>query len=155
VVHTVDAIRIRAPARRVFELACDVERWPEILPHYRRVRVLERRADCVVVEMAAWRPFGPLRWPTWWVSEMASDPDALQVRYRHVRGVTTGMAVVWRIAPVPGPEGVVDVRIAHDWAGPRWPLGGLIARRVIGPVFIHGIASRTLTGIRRHAEGAT
>jgi len=34
---------MRAPAERVFRAAQDVERWPEILPHYRRVRFLERR----------------------------------------------------------------------------------------------------------------
>lgn len=150
--RTVDAIRIRAPAARVFAAARDVARWPEILPHYRWVRLLEPRPDGGTVEMAAWRPFGPLRWPAWWVSEMQHDATALSIRYRHVRGVTAGMDVVWRIAAVPGPGEEVDVRIVHAWGGPPWPLGGLIARLVIGPVFIHGIASRTLAGIKRHVE---
>jgi uncharacterized membrane protein len=151
--RTVDEITIRAPAARVFAAAREVERWPEILPHYRWVRFHERRAGGGVVEMAAWRPFGPLRWPTWWVSEMTSDAAALEVRYTHVRGITTGMAVVWRIEPVPGADDVVHVRVVHEWAGPRWPLvGRAAAALVIGPVFIHGIASRTLAGIRRHAE---
>src|SRR3989442_7584766 len=43
------------------------------------------------VEMAAWRPFGPLRYATWWVSEMSVDPRAREIRYRHVRGITQGM----------------------------------------------------------------
>ncbi|MGH7568687.1 MAG: SRPBCC family protein, partial [Gemmatimonadales bacterium] len=42
--RTVDRIRIHAPLERVFALAQDVERWPEILPHYRWVRFLDRRA---------------------------------------------------------------------------------------------------------------
>jgi hypothetical protein len=29
----------------------------------------------------------------------------------------------------------------------------MAANIVIGPVFIHGIASRTLAGIKRHSEG--
>src|SRR5438132_4186706 len=42
---------------------------------------------------------------------------------------------------------------SHDWGGPAWPvIGPLAARLVIGPVFIHGIASRTLAGIKRFAE---
>ena len=47
--------------------------------------------------------------------------------------------------------------IVHEWTGPRWPLiGSAAAAWVIGPVFIHGIASRTLAGIRRAVEtGAT
>ena len=151
--RTVDEITMRAPAERVFRAAQDVERWPEILPHYRRVRFLERRPGGGVVEMAAVRPFGPLSWPTWWTSEMDSDAATLEVRYRHVRGITTGMDVVWQIATAAA--GRTHVRIVHQWTGPGWPLiGGLAARRVIGPVFVHGIASRTLAGIKRHVEAA-
>ena len=152
--HTIDRITIRAPLERVFGFARDVERWPEILPHYRWVRMLERRADGGRVEMAAWRPFGPLplRYPAWWVSEMRIEPGARIIRYRHVRGITTGMDVRWSLTEN---GGGVDVEIAHDWAGPSWPLiGRLVADLVIGPVFVHGIASRTLAGIRRRAEVA-
>jgi hypothetical protein len=148
--QTVDRTRIRAPVDRVLAAAVDVERWPALLPHYRWVRKLERRGDGGLVEMAAWRPFGPLNYPTWWVSEMWVDRALPAVRYRHVRGITTGMDVVWRMEPA---EGGTDVTIVHDWTGPRWPLiGGPAATWVIGPVFIHGIASLTLAGIRRAVE---
>jgi ribosome-associated toxin RatA of RatAB toxin-antitoxin module len=148
--RTVDTTRIAAPVERVFRAAEAVERWPELLPHYRWVRVLERRPDGGVVEMAAWRPFGPVGYPTWWVSEMHIDRAAPAVYYRHVRGVTTGMDVVWRLEP----EGTgTAVTIVHEWSGPRWPLvGGIAAAWVIGPVFVHGIASRTLAGIKRAVE---
>jgi ribosome-associated toxin RatA of RatAB toxin-antitoxin module len=148
--RTVDRVRIHAPVERVFRSAKDVEQWPAILPHYRWVRVLERRANEALVEMAAWRPFGRLKYPTWWVSEMWVDQDSAAVHYRHVQGITTGMDVVWRLHPTP--EGT-DVTIVHEWDGPRWPLiGPLAASWVIGPVFIHGIASRTLEGIKRQIE---
>lgn len=149
---TVDRAKIRGSIDRVFEAACGVERWPAILSHYRWVTVLERRPDGGTVEMAAWRPFGPLRWPTWWVSEMTIRPAAREVHYRHVRGITRGMDVVWRIRPGAG-GGTVDVEIVHEWTGPAWPVvGDVAARLVIGPVFVHGIASRTLAGIKRHVE---
>lgn len=148
--RTVDRIRMRAPVMRVFEAAADVERWPELLGHYRWVRMLERKENGGLVEMAAWRPFGLLRYPTWWVSEMRVDRGAPAVHYRHVQGITTGMDVVWSIQPV-GEE--TDVTIVHEWGGPRWPLiGQAAAELVIGPVFIHGIAARTLAGIRREVE---
>jgi hypothetical protein len=150
--RTVDRIRMRAPTARVLEAAVEVERWPALLSHYRWVRMLERRGEGGLVEMAAWRPFGALRYPTWWVSEMWVDRAAAEVHYRHVRGITTGMDVVWRIEPV---NGETDVTIVHDWPGPAWPLiGSAAARWVIGPVFVHGIASRTLSGIRRAVEPA-
>ena len=152
--RTVDRTRIGAPVDRVLAAAVDVERWPTWLPHYRWVRKLERRGDGGLVEMAAWRPFGPLRYPTWWVSEMWVDRVAPAVHYRHVKGITAGMDVVWRIESA---GGGTEVTIVHDWTGPRWPLiGPPAATWVIGPVFIHGIASRTLAGIRRAVEaGAT
>jgi hypothetical protein len=114
--------------------------------------MLERRSDGDVVEMAAWRPFGPVRYPTWWVSQMTVDRSAHEVRYRHIRGITRGMEVVWSLVP----RGtVVDVAVVHRWDGPAWPLvGGIAARVVIGPIFIHGIASRTLAGIKRYTEEA-
>jgi len=150
--RTVDHVTIRAPAERIFAAAADVERWPDILPHYRWVRFLERRGGGGVVEMAAWRPFGPLRYPTWWVSEMVVDRPAQEIRYRHVRGITSGMDVVWRVRRG-GAAG--DVTVVHEWTGPEWPLvGRLAAELVIGPVFIHGIASRTLAGIKRSLEVA-
>ncbi len=150
--RTVDTMLVRADAARCFAHGADVERWPEWLPHYRWVRFLERRADGGVVEMAAYRPFGPVGWPTWWVSEMTIDRQAPRVSYRHVRGITTGMDVTWDFVPeVDGTR----VTITHWWDGPRWPLiGRLAADAVIGPVFVHGIASRTLAGIARAAEAA-
>lgn len=149
---TVDGLVIRAPVDRVLDLAADVERWPDILAHYRWVRFLERHNDGGTVEMAAWRPFGLLRYPTWWVSEMTVDRPTREIRYRHVRGITSGMDVVWRLAP--DAEGV-RVTVVHQWRGPPWPLvGTLAARLVIGPVFVHGIAARTLAGLKRFAEEA-
>lgn len=150
--RTVDSIAIAASPARVFAAARDVERWPAILKHYRWVKFVERRPNGGVVEMAAWRPFGALRWPTWWVSEMTIDESAAVIRYRHVGGITRGMDVAWRLAPA---NGGTAVEIVHEWEGPAWPLiGGPAATLVIGPVFIHGIASRTLAGIKQYSEGA-
>jgi hypothetical protein len=150
--RTVDVVEIRASPDLVYDAAVAVERWPEILPHYRWVRVLRGGAEPRLVEMAAWRPFGPLRWPTWWVSEMWTDPARREVRYRHVRGVTRGMDVWWRVT---AHAGGARAEIVHEWTGPGWPLvGALAAEWVIGPVFVHGIASRTLAGIRHSVESS-
>jgi ribosome-associated toxin RatA of RatAB toxin-antitoxin module len=150
--RTVDRVRIQASFARVFAAASSVARWPAILPHYRWVRILNDG----LVEMAAWRPFarGLLKYPAWWVSEMTIDRPAGEIRYRHVRGITRGMNVVWRLVEVgEGSQGEVHVEIVHTWDGPAWPLiGPLAANLVIGPVFIHGIASRTLAGIKKATE---
>lgn len=159
---TVDAAHVNAPLATIFELARDVERWPAHLAHYRFVRFTSRDGHGGgIVEMSANRPFGPLAWPTFWRSEMetispgrttphAGGTIAPTIRFRHIGGITTGMDVVWEFAA----RGAgTDVRIVHVWDGPRWPvIGPFAARAVIGPVFVHGIASRTLAGLGRAAE---
>jgi len=148
--RTVDQAVVAAPPDLVFEIAADVERWPEILPHYRWVRMTSGTRERGVVEMAAYRPFGPLNWPTWWQSDMAMDRTAREVRYRHIRGITAGMDVLWRVTPH---DAGSHILLTHDWAGPRWPLiRRPAAEWVIGPVFVHGIATRTIAGVARAAE---
>lgn len=152
--RTVDERVVRASIETIFAIASDVERWPALLPHYRYVRFKERMHGTGIVEMSANRPFGPLQWPTWWVSLMEIQPDvdraAPSIRFRHIEGVTARMEVEWSFRRVT--EGT-HVTVLHLWNGPSWPLiGGLAARRIIGPVFVHGIASRTLAGLARAAE---
>jgi len=148
--RVVDERAVRAPTERIFDLARDVERWPAHLSHYRFVRFRSRAADGGgIVEMSANRPFGALDWPTWWLSEMAITADG--IRFRHVGGITTGMDVLWEFSPTA--DGGTHVRIVHVWDGPRWPvIGPVAAVGVIGPIFVHGIASRTLAGLARVAE---
>lgn len=148
---TVDELLVRAPVRSVFALAREVEHWPRHLPHYRWVRFRNRARDGGgVVEMAAWRPFGAARWPTWWMSQMSVSESAPAVRFRHVGGITTGMDVEWSFERE---RDATRVRIVHMWDGPGWPLIGVVAARaVIGPVFVHGIAQRTLAGLAAVAE---
>ncbi|MBW3612902.1 MAG: SRPBCC family protein [Chloroflexi bacterium] len=140
---------MRAPFERVFELASDVERWPEILPHYRYVRSLpdpngERR-----FAMGARR--GPV--PVRWEAIQRPKPGERTIEFMHTGGVTRGMWVAWRFED--GGAGVLDVSIEHRLELP-WPvIGRFAAEHVIGPHFIEAIAGRTLRTIRRLAEQAT
>ena len=148
---TIDEHIAAAPPDVCFSVGADVERWPDILPHYRWVRFQRKDGFATGrVEMAAWRDFaGPIRYPTWWVSEMTCDPTVPVVRYRHVDGITTGMDVAWEFH-----EHAKGTRIhlVHEWDGPPWPLiGGFAADRVIGPHFVSFIARRTLAGVSAEA----
>lgn len=148
--HTKNEILIRAETAEVYGLAAPVERWPEILPHYRWVRVLEDDGEGRrVVEMAALRNFIPVRWR----AEQLLFPEVPRIVFRHVGGVTKGMEVEWVFAPQD--DGVVRVSILHDLerglAG--WPLvGGVVADRVVGSFFVSNIAGKTLGRIKELAE---
>lgn len=150
--RTVDECTVRASLETMLEVAADVERWPEHLPHYRSVRFRVRQGAGGIVEMSANRPFGVVQWPTWWVSlmEVQHRDAGPAIRFRHIEGITRHMEVEWSFAPV---TGGTHVTVLHLWNGPAWPvIGPLAARAVIGPVFVHGIASRTLAGLARVAE---
>ena len=142
---------VRAPLGPCLRAASEVESWPTILPHYRRVFFTRRDAPGRGrVRMEAYRHFGGLPYPIWWEAEMVTEPEAAEVRYRHVAGITAGMDVLWKLEER---EGGTHITILHDWDGPRWPLiGGVAAREVIGPRFIHVVAGRTLEGIKRVVE---
>lgn len=149
---TVDERLMRAPVAQCFAIAADVERWPDILPHYRWVRFQRKDAHATGrVEMAAWRDFaGPARYPTWWVSDMHVDEREPAIYFRHVDGITRGMDVKWAFRERDGGTHVV---ITHAWKGPEWPLLGPLAwQLVIGPHFVSYIAARTLAGVAAEAE---
>ena len=152
--RTVDEHVALAPADLCFRIAADVEHWPDHLGHYRWVRFKRKDGFAEgIVEMSANRPFGPLNWPTFWRSEMEHDPEDRTVRYHHIGGITTGMDVWWQVRPMD--EERTMMRIVHEWDGPNWPLiSGIAAELVIGPIFVKGIASRTLAGLAAAAERA-
>lgn len=144
--ETENSIAINAPAERIYDLAAHIERWPEILPHYRWVTLFRDDGRTRLAEMAATRDGFPVKWTS--IEDL--DPAHLRIRFRHVRGITRGMDVEWIIEP--GPRGV-DVRIVHAF-NPPWPrpLGPLFARYVVGDLFVHHIANKTLRRIKELAE---
>ena len=138
-------IFIQADPMTVYRYAAATERWPEILPHYRWVYVLEEEGNSRLVEMAARRNFYPVRW---WAIQTCF-PNEPRIAFKHVRGITKGMEVEWLFEPK---EGGVQVTITHD-LDLRWPLiGGFVANYIIGPIFIENIAGKTLARVKELAE---
>ena len=135
--NVTNEIFVNAPAMRIFEYAGATERWPELLPHYRFVRVLERVGQRRIVEMAARRGLIPVRWR----AEQVNDPVTPRITFRHVSGWTKGMEVVWRFEPT---ETGTKVSIEHELRSPIAPIAA--------KYFIDPIASRTLACMKRIAE---
>ena len=143
--HTQNEIFIHADPATIYQFAAQVEFWPDILPHYRWVKVISSHGQYQLVEMAARRDFIPVKW----TAEMGLYPDEPRITFRHVRGVTTGMEVEWRFTPMA--DGT-KVEILHELEL-GWPvIGGFAANRVIGPLFIANIAGKTLKRIKQLSE---
>lgn len=145
------SIWIAAPPERVFDLVADLERWPERLPHYRYVRVVDRVEGTTRARMSARRGVVPV----FWEAEQTPDAASRTIRFRHVGGVTRGMDVLWTLRPEreDARDGtraeithVLDFRL-----GPA-PVGRFLAERIIGPQFIEPIAGATLRRFKAIAE---
>jgi ribosome-associated toxin RatA of RatAB toxin-antitoxin module len=149
-VRSTIGIDVAAPADLVFRLARDVERWPDLLPHYVRAARLGPPDDVgrLPVGFVARRPLISglgLGLPVAWRSLTWSEPANRRLRFVHRGGATNGMDVTWRIEP--GEDGRSRVEIEHDFR-PRVP--GWAA--FIDRLFTRPIAGRTLATFRALAE---
>jgi ribosome-associated toxin RatA of RatAB toxin-antitoxin module len=142
--HTENRIDIQGDVRRIFQVAAQVEKWPDILPHYRWVRVLQRRKRRTTVEMAARRGRIPVSWTA--VQEVFPYE---RITYKHIKGFTTGMDVTWSFKPA---QERVQVVVTHDFSL-SWPVvGGFVSKYIVGALFVKPIASRTLHHIKLAVE---
>jgi ribosome-associated toxin RatA of RatAB toxin-antitoxin module len=142
---TRNTIEIAAPARTVYALASATERWPEILPHYRYVRVLEDRGTTRVVAMGAWQDVFPIRW----VAQQTNDPQTPHIAFHHVRGWTRGMDVEWIFEELKrGTRVTIEHRLAF-----RFPVAAeWLGKHLVSDYFVHGVAGKTLLRMKALAE---
>ena len=147
--RTANHIIIEAPWRKVFDAAARVERWPALLAHYRWVKVLSgwNRSKRRTVDMAAWRDGFPCRW----VSEQVLHPRTRKVYFLHIRSFwTQGMEVWWIFRPK-GPRRT-EVILTHDMDDPTFPPHRWFLQHIVGNLFVHNIAGKTMAGLKRHLE---
>jgi aromatase len=136
---------VHAEREVLFRLAAAVEDWPRILPHYRRVAVLEGNERSRIVDMAARRDVvGGLAFPLRWQARQTVSPEQWIIDFDHIAGPTPGMHVEWRFDVVDARS--VDVTIRHHFA-PRWPVPGKLVDLIVGEYFVNGVARRTLRHI--------
>src|SRR6266513_5510851 len=122
--HKTNSIIMCAPRMTIFETAANLELWPEILPHYRYIRYLERGPNRNLVVMAATRSGIPISW----TSEQIIDRERLEIQFHHLKAFTKGMCVVWTFQDAPA--GVLFY-IKHDLAFELILLGP-IAEKITG-----------------------
>ncbi len=142
--RTGNSIIMHAPKMEIFETAANLALWPEILPHYRYIKYLERGDTRNIVVMAALRSGIPISW----TSEQIIDRERLEVRFLHLKAFTKGMRVAWTFKDTAA--GVL-VEIVHDLQFRVRALAP-VADRIIGGFFIHHVAGQTLRCMKAHLE---
>ena len=95
--------------------------------------------------MAASRDGIPVRW----TSLLLPLPREQRIYFRHIRGVTKGMNVEWRLTKRDGGTHVV---IEHDLRLGWPPVLRTIGEYVVTRFFIHNIAGKTLRRMKQLAE---
>jgi ribosome-associated toxin RatA of RatAB toxin-antitoxin module len=142
--HKTNSIIMHAPKMSIFETAANLELWPQILPHYRYIRYVERSPNRNVVVMAAVRSGIPIKW----TSEQIIDRDRVEIHFHHLKAFSKGMRVVWTFDQ--GPDGVL-VMIVHDLHF-RIPALAPVFEPIIGDFFTHNVANKTLRCMRDYVE---
>ena len=146
--RTQNSVTIAGELESVYDYASRVEKWPEILPHYRDVKILESGVKERLVSMHCVRSFGLFNWTCKWRAKQTLDPEASRIYFRHVSGPAKGMQVEWALSKKP--DGV-ETTIRHDLHA-RSLVNKLYAA-FIGPMFIEPIAGQTLARIKALVEG--
>ena len=143
--HTKNSVDIRGDIGRVWELASAVERWPDILPHYRSVRTVQELGPRRIVEMAAWRGRLPIRW----LAVFEPVPDERRLLFGHIGGGARGMQVEWTIVRH---GDVVRATIEHELVSPYAIIRNPLGEYILGTQFVGYVANRTLARIKELVE---
>lgn len=109
-----ESIEIERPSHEIYAMVHDVEAHVQLLPGYRESRIVERKADSVIVQREADMEGVRRRWK----SEIWFD-EGKSLRFQQVEGPLKGMQVLWLLEPQS--ESSTRLSIIHDVRSePRW-----------------------------------
>lgn len=143
--YSVNEIEIAAAPPEIMRLAFDLPRWPEFLPHYRWVRVLETEGERQTVEMACYRTGVPLKWR----SHLWVRPEERRMRFLHIAGPARGMDVEWVFEER---GSITSVTIRHDLTLQVPVINSPVGRWIVSEVFVAAVAGRTLKCLKQAVE---
>ena len=106
-------IAIAAPARVVYELAKDQERFPQFMPDVETVVVLERHDDRVITRWKTLVEEAPIEW----TEEDRFDDSALRIDYKLIEGDLDKFEGTWSFAERDGATHVV-LGVDYDFGVP-------------------------------------
>lgn len=137
------AVVVDAPAREVYELAKDQERFPEFMPDVESVTVLARDADRVVTRWKTLVEDAPIEW----TEEDRFDDGTTTITYRLLEGDLDVFEGTWTFAERGG-RAEVRLGVEYDFGVPT-------LAELIGPTLERKVrenAEMMLAGLKREAE---
>jgi ribosome-associated toxin RatA of RatAB toxin-antitoxin module len=136
-------IDVDAPARDVYELAKDQERFPQFMPDVESVTVVERRSDRVIT---AWKTLVEEA-PIEWIEEDLFDDAGTRIDYKLLEGDLDKFEGAWTF--VEG-EGRTRVTLSVDY-----DFGVPTLAELIGPTLHRKVLENSemmLAALKREAE---
>jgi coenzyme Q-binding protein COQ10 len=138
-------IVVDAPAREVYELAKDQERFPEFMPDVELVTVLENHGARVISRWKTLVEEAPIEW----IEEDLFDDEALRVDYRLLEGDLDTFEGAWTFEERDGVT-YVTLTVEYDFGVPT-------LAELIGPTLDRKVRENSdmmLAALKREAESA-
>ncbi|MBV8602520.1 MAG: aromatase/cyclase [Candidatus Eremiobacteraeota bacterium] len=139
-------ISVAAPARDVYELAKQQERFPEFMPDVESVTVLERRPDAIVTRWKTLVEEAPIEW----TEEDRFDDERTRIEYELIEGDLDTFEGVWSFEDAGDGTTRVVLGIEYDFGVPT-------LAELIGPTLERKVRENgemMLDGLKREAETA-
>jgi ribosome-associated toxin RatA of RatAB toxin-antitoxin module len=139
------AIAIAAPARVVYELAKDQERFPQFMPDVETVVVLERHAEYTVTRWKTLVEEAPIEW----TEEDRFDDERRRIDYKLIEGDLDKFEGAWTFEERDG--------VTHVVLGVDYDFGVPTLAELIGPTLQKKVQENSemmLAALKRQAEEA-
>ena len=136
-------IEVDAPARDIYELAKDQERFPEFMPDVESVIVLERHPDRVITRWKTLVEDAPIEW----IEEDRFDDAETTITYRLLEGDLDVFEGTWSFRERDG-RTFVKLDVEYDFGVPT-------LAELIGPTLQRKVRENSemmLAGLKREAE---
>jgi ribosome-associated toxin RatA of RatAB toxin-antitoxin module len=136
-------LEVDAPARDVYELAKDQERFPEFMPDVESVTVLERHPDRVITRWKTLVEDAPIEW----IEEDRFDDAETTITYRLLEGDLDVFEGTWSFRERDG-RTFVKLGVEYDFGVPT-------LAELIGPTLQRKVQENSemmLAGLKREAE---
>lgn len=138
-------ISVNAPARAVYELAKEQDRFPEFMPDVETVVVLERHPDHVLTKWKTLVEEAPIEW----IEEDRFDDEAQRIDYKLLEGDLDTFEGAWTFDEAGGVT-EVTLTVEYDFGVPT-------LAELIGPTLQKKVRENSemmLAALKREAEKA-